>query len=92
MYHINNEVIQLHIRHIFGKNLKYYRFQKNYTQAKLAEKIGISSTYLSELERGMHSLDFDKMELLCKHLEIEPHQLFLDIQKQDLPRRIDMKN
>lgn len=80
----------MNLRRIFGKNVKYYRFQKNYTQAKLAEKVDISSTYLSELERGMHSLDFDKMEALCKTLSIEPFQLFLQVKDIDLPRRIDM--
>ncbi len=81
----------VNIRHIFGKNVKYYRFQKQYTQAKLAEKIDISTTYLSEIERGMHSLDFDKMEKLCKHLNVEPFQLFLQVKDINLPRRIDMK-
>lgn len=80
----------MNIRHVFGKNVKYYRFQAKYTQATLAEKIDISTTYLSELERGMHSLDFDKMEKLCKCLNIEPFQLFLQVKDINLPRRIDM--
>ena len=81
----------MNLRTTFGKNVKYYRFQSKYTQEKLAEKINISPTYLSEVERGMHSLDFDKIEKLCKILNIEPFQLFLP-KKQDikLPRRIDM--
>jgi len=78
------------LRHIFGKNVKYYRFQKKLTQAKLAEKINISPTYLSELERGMHSLDFDKVALLSENLNIEPFQLFLEAKDKELPRRIDM--
>lgn len=79
------------IKHIFGKNVKYYRFLKKYSQAELAEKTNISSTYLSEVERGMHSLDFDKLEILCQCLDIEPFQLFLQTKDIDLPRRIDMK-
>lgn len=78
------------VRHTFGKNLKYYRFQKNFTQEKLAEKVDISPTYLSELERGMHSLDFDKMQILCECLDIQPFQLFLQAKDIELPRRIDM--
>ncbi len=80
----------MYIRRTFGKNVKYYRFLKNYTQAKLAEKIDISPTYLSEIERGMHSFDFDKMELLCESLGIEPFQLFVKAKDTKLPRRIDM--
>ena len=37
---------------IFKQNLKYYRNQKGYTQEKLSEITGISSDYLSEIERG----------------------------------------
>lgn len=79
------------LRNTFGKNLKYYRFQNNYTQEKLAEKLNISITYLSELERGMHSMDFDKIEKLCISLNIEPFQLFLQPKDINLPKRIDME-
>lgn len=78
------------LRHDFGKNIKYYRFQNNFTQEKLAEKLNISITYLSELERGMHSMDFDKIEKLCTFLNIEPFQLFLQPKDINLPKRIDM--
>jgi len=78
------------VRYTFGKNVKYYRFLNHYTQAQLAELIDISPTYLSELERGMHSLDFDKIGLLSKSLKIEPFQLFLQAKDINLPRRIDM--
>lgn len=70
--------------------MKYYRFQNNFTQEKLAEKLNISTTYLSELERGMHSMDFDKIEKLCTSLNIEPFQLFLQPKDLNLPKRIDM--
>ena len=80
----------MNLRKIFGKNLKYYRFQKKYTQAKLAEKVDISSNYVSQLERGKHNIDFDIIEQLCEILEIEPFQLFLKPKNEQLPRRIDM--
>lgn len=80
----------MNIRRIFGKNLKYYRFQKKYTQAKLAEKVDISTNYVSQLERGKHSIDFDILEQMCEILEIEPFQLFLKPKDEKLPRRIDM--
>lgn len=78
------------LRRIFGKNLKYYRFQKKYSQAKLAEMVDISSNYVSQLERGKHSVDFDVLEDICKYLGIEPFQLFLKPKEEKLPRRIDM--
>jgi len=36
-----------------GLRIGYYRRMKNLTQIELAEKVGISSTYLSRIERGM---------------------------------------
>jgi transcriptional regulator with XRE-family HTH domain len=35
-----------------GENIAEYRFLKGYTQVQLAEKIGISVNYLSQIERG----------------------------------------
>lgn len=79
------------LRHTFGKNIKSYRFQKKYTQATLAEKVDVSTNYISQLERGKHSADFDVIELISDCLEIEPFQLFLKPKDENLPRRIDMK-
>ncbi len=37
----------------FGKRLKHARENMNLTQAKLAEKIGISNNFLGDIERGL---------------------------------------
>lgn len=78
------------LKKVFGKNIKYYRFNKNLTQAQLSEKVGISSTYLSEVERGQHSVDFNVINSLANNLGIEPYELFVKKTHIHLPRRIDM--
>lgn len=78
------------LQRIFGKNLKYYRFQKKLTQQDLAEKADLSVNYISQLENGQHSADFTVIERLSKVLSIEPFQLFLTPKDMDFPRRIDM--
>jgi len=78
------------LKMIFGKNVKFYRFQKNYTQAKLAEKVGISTNYLSEIECGLHSVDFKVLDAIASNLDIEVFQLFIQPKDSSLPRRIDM--
>lgn len=83
-------VIYLDLKKVFGKNIKYYRFKNKFTQATLSEKAGISSTYLSEVERGQHSVDFDVIYSLAKSLGIEPYELFVKNKNIQLPRRIDM--
>ena len=61
---------------IFRNNLKYYRTQQNLTQEELSELCGISSDYLSEIERGKKTPSFKKLDLIANGLNIEVYQLF----------------
>jgi transcriptional regulator with XRE-family HTH domain len=45
-----------------GKNIKFYRFRKQLSQADLAEKAQISITSLSDIERGNN---FPQAKTLC---------------------------
>lgn len=80
------------LKHIFGKNIKRYRYNQKLTQAELAEKVNISVKYLSRLERGLHSADFDLIDNLANVLEIKPFELFLEPKDINLPHRVDMQN
>lgn len=62
---------------IFRKNLKFYRTKLGYTQDELSELSGISSDYLSEIERGKRTPSFKRMDLIAKALNIEVYKLFL---------------
>ena len=64
---------------IFRNNLKYYRKKKDFTQDKLSEITGISSDYLSEIERGKKTPSFKRMLLIAKALDIEVYKLFKPI-------------
>ncbi len=64
---------------IFRNNLKYYRNKKDFTQDKLSEITGISSDYLSEIERGKKTPSFKRMLLIAKALDIEVYKLFRPI-------------
>lgn len=61
---------------IFKYNVKYYRNQKGLTQEKLSEMTGISSDYLSEIERGKRTPSFKRIELIADALNIEAYKLF----------------
>ena len=65
---------------IFRNNLKYYRKKCGFTQDKLSEISGISSDYLSEIERGKRTPGFKRMDLIAKSLGIEVYQLFKPIE------------
>ena len=80
------------LKHIFGKNIKHYRYNQQLTQAELAEKANISVKYLGRLERGLHSADFDVIENLANALKVKPFELFIEPQNINLPHRVDMQN
>ena len=50
------------LRDNLGKNIKFLRFRRQFSQADLAEKADISVTFLSNVERGNN---FPKAATLC---------------------------
>jgi len=59
-----------------GKNIKFFRFRKQLSQADLAEKAKISITSLSDIERGNN---FPQAKTLCnlaQVLDVEIWSLF----------------
>ena len=81
----------MNLKQVFGKNVKYYRFQKKITQSQLAEKIGVSDVQISRIETGICGTEFEIIEKICKTLNIQPFQLFVEPKSLNLPRRVDMK-
>lgn len=64
------------LKELFGRNLKDLRVEKGYTQAGLAEEIGVSVEYISKLERGLSSPSFETISRLASGLKVHPHRLF----------------
>lgn len=62
---------------VFRYNLKYYRTKLNLTQEKLSELSGISSDYLSEIERGKRTPSFKRMDLIAEALNLDVYKLFI---------------
>jgi len=62
---------------IFRNNLRFYRNERRLTQEKLSELTGISTDYLSEIERGKKTPSFKRIELLANALKVEVYQLFM---------------
>lgn len=65
---------------IFRNNLRFYRNEQGLTQEKLSELTGISTDYLSEIERGKKTPSFKRMELIAKALHLEVYKLFMPLQ------------
>ena len=61
-----------------GLKIAYYRKKKGYTQAQLAEKVGISSNYLSLIECGNkgNSYSMETLFKIAEALDINVNDLF----------------
>ena len=57
-------------RKAFGKQLQRYREQAGYSQEALAEKIGCSSIFISNIECGKKSPSLDTLINLANTLDI----------------------
>ena len=60
----------------FGNRLKYYRLMQGYTQEKLAEKLGVDSHYVSDIECGTRNITVKTLWKLMTALEVETSKLF----------------
>lgn len=61
---------------IFGNNITKYRKKRNMTQQELADKLNVSTVFLSSLENGGYGVQFKNIALLSNVLKVEPYLLF----------------
>ena len=54
-----------------GENIKLYRKKQKLTQVDLANKAGISRTYLSDLENGRYMPSIETISNIAKILNID---------------------
>ena len=76
-----------------GKNIKLFRFRRQLSQADLAEKIQISITSLSAIERGNNFPQAKTLCSLAKTFNVEVWELFKgegisDKQEESIAERI----
>ena len=64
------------IKAILGKNIKFFRYRMEYSQADLAEKADISITFLSNIERGLKYPKPDILSQIADALGIMVYELF----------------
>jgi transcriptional regulator with XRE-family HTH domain len=64
------------IKGALGRNIKFFRAHRQLSQADLAEKAGISITFLSTIERGIQFPKAETLYCLAKGLDVEVYELF----------------
>lgn|SRR6185295_3194440 len=60
-----------------GKRIKRVRQRNGLTQDQFAEQVGLSSKYISGIERGVENPTMDTLFRLAKVLGVESYDLFL---------------
>jgi transcriptional regulator with XRE-family HTH domain len=59
----------------FASNVRRLRSKKKLSQKALADKVGISVSYVSMLERGQRSPPLETIEKMAKALSVPPATL-----------------
>lgn len=67
-----------HVQQIIGNNLRTYRQEMKMTQEKLAEKAGLSTPFLANLERGTKGMSVFSLRELSSALGISADFLLFD--------------
>jgi len=69
-------MVEQDLKKVLGKNIKFFRFRRQFSQTDLAEKAGISVTFLSNIERGNNFPQAGTLCSLSRALHIEVWELF----------------
>ncbi len=59
----------------FGNRVKELRLKKKLSQAALADRLGLHSTYISQVERGVRNMALKNIEKLAKALKVKVEDL-----------------
>jgi transcriptional regulator with XRE-family HTH domain len=66
-----------HLREVFAHNLKEKRRKCGFSQAKLAEKVGVSTHHIAMIELARNFPASDLIERIADELDIEFYELFI---------------
>lgn len=70
------------IYNVIGRNIKYYRKQKGWTQRELSEKLLLSDSFIAKLESVTHqTLSIDTLEQIAKVLDVPIEKFFENKEK-----------
>ena len=64
-----------------GKIIKEFRKKNRYTQKELAEKIGVTTRYISDIEQDRSRASYDVLVNICNLFEISLDEIFAEYLK-----------
>lgn len=69
---------------LVGLVVKKYRKRKGLTQEVLSGLAGLDRTHYSKIERGLRSPSLDSIFKIAAALNIQPHELIIEIERLTL--------
>ena len=66
----------IRLRRQFAKRLKTLRIEKQLTQEELAKRTNLSTSFISNLERGVNAPSFETLESIAEALGVSVKDLF----------------
>jgi len=90
------------LKEILGKNIKFFRLRRQFSQAELAEKANISITFLSNIERGnnypqagtlcniVNALGVEIWELFREENNFDEQNAIIDRISQDFAKQVNI--
>ncbi len=63
------------IKVVVGRNIKNFRLMKKFTQNNLAKMVGVSPSYIANIERGKKVPSLELLEKIANILEVGPDTL-----------------
>lgn len=64
------------LRILFGKKLRKIRRYNDLTQERLAEMLGVSVEFVSNMERGVNAPSFETIEKIARAFDLTVSELF----------------
>ncbi len=64
-------------RELLANNIIYFRHKRDWSQETLADKLGSSAAYISQLENAKRNVTADFLDKLAACFQIEQHELLI---------------
>jgi len=78
----------MNMKQLLGARIKSLRRGRERTQEQLSERVGLSVTYLSRIERGLENPTLSTLFALAEALKVEPVELFTFGHEEPDPKRL----
>lgn len=86
--YLGGDIMRIDGYELIGYRISKYRKLRGLTQAELAEKIELSPTEISNIERGKNGISFNTLVNLCKELDVCSSELLSGAIKDTIAENI----